>query len=83
MKNDTEIKKIVFLWITIFLLSSYALNQLTGYFFNKSPINILSLFIIPLLFSRHKNKEVKIGAIISLIPGLFLMILYYVVRPLL
>jgi len=78
-----EIKKIVFLWIGLFLLSSYAFNQLTGYFWDKSPINIVSLFIIPLLFSIHKNKEVKVAAIISLLPGLFLMFMYYVVRPLL
>lgn len=78
-----KLKKIVFLWIGLFLVSSTALNQLTGHFWDKSPINIVSLFIIPLLFSLHPNKEVKVGAIVSLIPGLLLMVLYYVVRPLL
>lgn len=77
------VKKIVFLWIALFLLSSITLNWLTGHFFGRSMVNIIALYIIPLLFLRHPNREVKVGAVISLIPGLLFMILYYIIRPLL
>lgn len=70
-------------WIVIFVLLSFVLNQITGLIFGRHPINILSLLIIPLIGSIVAKGKARTAAKLSMLPGLIILFLYYVVRPLL
>lgn len=70
-------------WALLFFTLSIVLNQITGSILGRHPINVFALVVIPLIFSFWPDETIKRGAKVALLPGVLLLVLYYVVRPLL